>query len=515
MTTASLPEQKAPVVHITAEAVPAQAFADLLDGARLYELWSRLAFHDIRQRFRRSVLGPFWLTLSMGTMVGTLGFVFSTLFHQDVAKMLPYIATGIIFWGLLTSCINEGTTIFISAESDIRNLAIPLSVHFYRMMARNLMIWGLNMAIYVVVVVRAHARMERSAVHPRLHSVSYQSGLDIAGGRGALHPLSRYTTSSPTCSRWYFTVTPIFWSPESLPSRPAFVALDPFYHLIRGRPDAATGRDGIACELGPLHRHGADRFRHHWLALSPTMPHRILILSLMAHISIKDLTVEFAIFGANAHSLKNKILSQATGGRVMSGARDIVTVRAIDGISLEINDGDRVGLIGHNGSGKTTLLRVLAGIYKPNGGAITIEGRVGALLHPSAGMDPESTGIENIYLRGYMMGMSRREITAKLDDIAEFTELGGFLELPLRTYSAGMFARLAFAVSTAAQSDILLIDEGLGAGDAEFQKKVKLRIESIFNRTPIAILASHSEAMIAEFCTRRVQMEHGALKSVG
>ena len=94
----------------------------------------------------------------------------------------------------------------------------------------------------------------------------------------------------------------------------------------------------------------------------------------MAHISIKDLTVEFAIFGANARSLKNKILSQATGGRVMSGARDIVTVRAIDGISLEINDGDRVGLVGHNGSGKTTLLRVLAGIYKPNGGAITHRG---------------------------------------------------------------------------------------------------------------------------------------------
>ena len=157
----------------------------------------------------------------------------------------------------------------------------------------------------------------------------------------------------------------------------------------------------------------------------------------------------------------------------MSGARDIVTVRAIDGINLEINDGDRIGLIGHNGSGKTTLLRVLAGIYKPNGGTITIEGRVGALLHPNAGMDPESTGIENIYLRGYMLGMSRREITAKLDDIAEFTELGDFLELPMRTYSAGMFARLAFAVSTAAHNDILLIDEGLGAGDAEFQKKVQ------------------------------------------
>ena len=170
----------------------------------------------------------------------------------------------------------------------------------------------------------------------------------------------------------------------------------------------------------------------------------------MAHISIENLTVEFAIFGVSSRSLKNQILSHATGGRVMSGAHDVITVRAIDGLNLEINDGDRVGLVGHNGSGKTTLLRVLAGIYKPSGGAITIEGHVGALLDPTAGMDSESTGIENIYLRGYMMGMSRREIAAKLDDIAEFSELGDFLALPMRTYSAGMFARLAFAVSTAA-----------------------------------------------------------------
>ena len=234
----------------------------------------------------------------------------------------------------------------------------------------------------------------------------------------------------------------------------------------------------------------------------------------MAHISIENLTVEFAIFGANSRSLKNQILSQATGGRVMSGARDIVTVRAIDGLNLEIKDGDRIGLVGHNGSGKTTLLRVLAGIYKPSGGALTITGRVGALLDPTAGMDPESTGIENIYLRGYMMGMTRREIAGKLDDIADFTELGEFLSLPMRTYSAGMFARLAFGVSTAAHNDILLIDEGIGAGDAGFQKKARARIESLFDRTPIVILASHSEALIGEFCNRRVEMEHGVLKVV-
>jgi len=234
----------------------------------------------------------------------------------------------------------------------------------------------------------------------------------------------------------------------------------------------------------------------------------------MPHISIENLTVEFAIFGASSRSLKNKILSQATGGRVMSNARDIVTVRAIDGLNLEINDGDRIGLVGHNGSGKTTLLRVLAGIYKPSGGAITIEGNIGALLDPTAGMDFESTGIENIYLRGYMLGMNRREIASKLDEIADFAELGDFLALPLRTYSAGMFARLAFAVSTAAQRDILLIDEGIGAGDEAFRKKAHQRIESLFHRTPIVVLASHSESLVGEFCSRRVELERGVLKAV-
>ena len=198
----------------------------------------------------------------------------------------------------------------------------------------------------------------------------------------------------------------------------------------------------------------------------------------------------------------------------MAGAHDVVTVRAIEGLNLEIKDGDRVGLIGHNDSGKSTLLRVLAGIYKPSGGAITIEGKVGTLLDPQAGMDPESTGIENIYLRGYMMGMSRQEIASKLDEIVEFTELGEFLQLPLRTYSTGTFARLAFAVSTSAQNDILLIDEGIGAGDAAFRKKAQERIESLFRRTPIVILASHSESLIAEFCNRRLQLEHGVLKDL-
>lgn len=231
----------------------------------------------------------------------------------------------------------------------------------------------------------------------------------------------------------------------------------------------------------------------------------------MAHISISGLTVEFAIFGASARSLKNSILAQATGGKVMAGARDIITVRAIDGLDLEIADGDRIGLTGHNGSGKSTLLRALSGIYKPSAGRIEITGKVGTLLDPSAGMDPEATGYENIFLRGYLLGMSTAEITAKLDSIAAFTELGDFLSLPMKTYSAGMAARLAFAISTAPETDILLVDEGIGAGDASFQEKAERRIAELFDKTSIVLLASHDQGLLDRYCNRVIRMEHGKL----
>lgn len=231
----------------------------------------------------------------------------------------------------------------------------------------------------------------------------------------------------------------------------------------------------------------------------------------MVGIKINNLCVEFAIYGSSSRSLKNTLMAQATGGRIMSGARDVVAVRAIDNLNVEIGEGDRVGLVGHNGSGKTTLLRVIAGIYKPSAGQITIEGRVGTLLDPSAGMDPEASGLENIFLRGHLLGLTRSEIENSISDIAEFTDLGDFLALPMKTYSAGMAARLAFAISTAMQNDILLIDEGIGAGDASFQEKAQRRIEGLFERTKIVLLASHSDDLIKRFCNRKFEMSHGKL----
>ena len=229
----------------------------------------------------------------------------------------------------------------------------------------------------------------------------------------------------------------------------------------------------------------------------------------MASIRIQNLSVEFAVFGASARSLKNTVMARATGGRIMAGAHDIVTVRAIDDLTLDIRHGDRVGLTGHNGSGKTTLLRVLSGIYKPVAGSITIAGKVGTLLDPQAGMDPEATGLANIGLRGLLLGMSSRQIAERTADIVAFSGLGDFISLPMKTYSAGMSARLAFAISTALDNDILLIDEGIGAGDAAFQEKAAERIAGLFERTPIVVLASHSEALIRQFCNRVLRMEQG------
>lgn len=231
----------------------------------------------------------------------------------------------------------------------------------------------------------------------------------------------------------------------------------------------------------------------------------------MPHISISQLCVDFPIYGAHSRSLKKQLVAHATGGTMMAGSNDVVIVRGLDNISLEIADGQRIGLTGHNGSGKTTLLRVLAGLYKPTQGSVTLTGRVGALLDPSAGMDADATGVENIRLRARLLGMSTEQINEQLDDIIAFTDLAEFINLPMRTYSAGMVARLAFSISTAIRPDILLMDEGIGAGDAQFMTKVSARIQEMVERSPILVLASHDQALIEKLCNRVLTFEHGRI----
>ena len=235
----------------------------------------------------------------------------------------------------------------------------------------------------------------------------------------------------------------------------------------------------------------------------------------MAHIEFKDVSIDFPIFNAESRSLKNKVLSLSTGGKLGLNAKGVAEIRALDQINFIFKDGDRIGLIGHNGSGKSTLLRALCGVYAPQHGTIKIEGRAISLIDISLGINAEFTGRENILIRGSMLGLTRQEIKDRTDEIISFTELGEFIDMPLRIYSSGMQLRLAFAISTTVTSEILLMDEWLSVGDENFKDKVEARMQHLTNKSSMLVIASHSKAQILSVCNRVIWLEHGSIKMDG
>lgn len=234
----------------------------------------------------------------------------------------------------------------------------------------------------------------------------------------------------------------------------------------------------------------------------------------MARLELRDVSIAFPIYSNNARSLKKRLIGAATGG-VLKVTEHAAVVSALSGVSLTLTDGDRYALIGHNGAGKTTMLRVMSGVYEPVEGQLTIEGSVAGLFDIMLGMDMDATGFENIYLRGLYLGLKRREIESKVDGIAAFTELGEYLSVPVRTYSSGMLMRLAFAVSTAIEPDILLMDEWLGVGDQKFIEKARARLDGMVERSKILVLASHSPDLLRQICNKGVLLHNGRVTAVG
>jgi lipopolysaccharide transport system ATP-binding protein len=235
----------------------------------------------------------------------------------------------------------------------------------------------------------------------------------------------------------------------------------------------------------------------------------------MAKIRLRDASVDIPIFNANGRSLTSRILEVATGGRLDADPDGKVVVRALSGVSVELGDGDRVGLVGHNGAGKSTLLRVLSGVYVPTGGTAIIDGFVGSLIDVSLGINPEASGRENIFLRGMLLGLTKSEITEKFQEIIDFSELGEFIEMPMRTYSSGMQLRLAFAVSTIIRPEILLMDEWLSVGDEGFKAKASERLTTVVDASKILVLASHSRELLEKVTNKVLWLEHGEVKMFG
>ncbi len=235
----------------------------------------------------------------------------------------------------------------------------------------------------------------------------------------------------------------------------------------------------------------------------------------MANIELRHVSVEFPVYNLSARSFKKHFLRLATGGAVSRDTSQHVIVRSLNNVSLSIQHGDRVGLIGHNGAGKSTLLRLLAKIYEPTQGMLEINGKISPMLDLMQGIELELSGHENISTRGLIMGLTKQEINRQKDEIAALTGLGDYLHLPIRTYSSGMMVRLAFAIATCIQPEILLIDEIFGAGDADFMQKARDRMVSLLNQSSIVVIASHANEIIREFCNKVLLMEGGAIKYFG
>ncbi len=234
-----------------------------------------------------------------------------------------------------------------------------------------------------------------------------------------------------------------------------------------------------------------------------------------AIVSLDRVRISFPVYQGSARSLKKRVLYHGSAGRIGRDANDHVVVEALRDVSVSLCAGDRLALIGANGAGKTTLLRAIAGIYEPSEGRVVTRGRISPMFDITLGIDGDLSGFDNIHLRALLLGLSSEEIERRLPDIVAFTELGDYLDMPVRTYSAGMILRLSFAVATCFEPDILLMDEWILAGDAHFMSKAETRIQSFVERARVMVLASHNLELCRRWCNIGVWLDRGLVKDVG
>lgn len=231
----------------------------------------------------------------------------------------------------------------------------------------------------------------------------------------------------------------------------------------------------------------------------------------MAKIELDNVGLTFTVRQERRIGLKEYLVR----GLFRQSVNPTVAVHALSGVSLSLRDGDRLGIIGHNGAGKSTILKLLAGIYPPTTGTRVVEGKICSLFDISLGFEMDASGWDNITYRAYLQGETPKTLKPKIEGIAAFSELGSFLDLPVRYYSAGMLIRLAFSIATAVNPEVLLIDEVLGAGDMAFQAKAKKRMEEMMATARLMVVVSHDLDTLVGITNRMIWMEHGAVKMAG
>lgn len=231
----------------------------------------------------------------------------------------------------------------------------------------------------------------------------------------------------------------------------------------------------------------------------------------MTSIDLNDVSLIFRVRQNRRTPLKDFIVKRM----FLRSVNPVMEIRALQNINLQVREGDRLGIIGHNGAGKSTMLKLLAGIYPPTAGKRTVNGQISSLFDLSLGFEPEASGWDNIAYRGFIQGETPESLQSKLQEIAEFSELGDFLNNPVRYYSNGMLVRLAFSVATAIQPEILLVDEVLSAGDMAFQEKCRHRMTKMIDQARLIVMVSHDMPSLSKFCNRAIWLDHGTIRMEG
>ena len=222
-------------------------------------------------------------------------------------------------------------------------------------------------------------------------------------------------------------------------------------------------------------------------------------------IRIRDLGISYRLYREKVSTLKEAVVNR------FRHLRSVETFWALRNVTLEIDPGEAIALVGHNGSGKSTLLRTIAGVLVPSEGTVEVLGRISPMIELGAGFDPELTARDNIYLNGSLLGFSRKQIESKFDRIVAFSELADFIDMPVKSFSSGMYARLGFAIAQDVEPDILVVDEILAVGDERFQAKCKRRIRDFRTAGVTFVFVSHGLASVAELCERAAVLHHGRL----
>ena len=233
------------------------------------------------------------------------------------------------------------------------------------------------------------------------------------------------------------------------------------------------------------------------------------------HLSLNGVTLDYQIYSVRAQSLRTAVFNMAIGGKLYRGQSDITVVRALENISFSVEEGDRLALVGHNGSGKTSLLKVIAGVYEPAKGVVTSRGSLTSMIAHASGLDIESTGLQNIRKIGQMRLIPDKVIDSRVDSIVDFSGLGDFIKLPVKTYSAGMMARLMFSCATEFEADILVLDEWLSAGDHAFVQKAGDRMMEFVQKAKIVILGTHDHNLVRRVCNRVLELDAGRVAFLG